>query len=328
MAISRAARWTYHYGLSPESPIMFAYLGLAYTIKQEFRVGAMNGEAALALLGKTTNQGIKVKAHYIIWYKVMPWIRHVRDSSRPLLAAYNFGLQAGDIESAMKCIFGKLIIDLISGRSLLLIAKTCQAIVPQMEHARVDEIAMLTRVLWQAVLNLIGDDKDIKEPSVLNGKAFDETDFLQDPDASTYIKKYLDALKSYVCLFTGEFAKGAELAAERENKFLESVPGSALGLVDFVSRGIPMIEMTKASKKRPYTKALSDVMQRSKAWSNKGVCSTIHLEFLLQAEQAALDGKKDDAADAFKKVSYFLWTHNYTCFDLISWLASFTYFRV
>jgi hypothetical protein len=69
-------------------------------------------------------------------------------------------------------------------------------------------------------------------------------------------------------------------------------------------------------------------MQRSKAWSNKGVCSTIHLEFLLQAEQAALDGKKDDAADAFKKVSYFLWTHNYTCFDLISWLASFTYFRV
>ena len=302
MAISRAARWTYHYGLTIEAPVMFAYLGLAYIVKQEFRVGAMNGEAALALLDKTDKDAVKVKALYIIWYKIMPWSRHVRDSSRPLLAAYNFGLQSGDIESAMKCIFAKLVIDLISGRSLLLIEKTCQAVVPQMEHAGCDEIALLTRVLWQTVLNLISDDDEVGDPTLLNGTAFNEKDFNEDPKASIYIKQHLDALKSYLCLFIGEHVKGAELALERENKFIESVHGCALSLVDLVSRGIPMIEMKKTSKKRTHSKALSDIIQQSKTWSSKGVCSIIHLELLLEAEQAALDRKLDVASDAYKKV--------------------------
>lgn len=278
---------------------MFAYLGLAYTIKQEFRVGAMNGEAALALLSKTSDQIIKVKTHFIVWYMVMPWVRHVRDSTRPLLAGYNFGLQSGDIASAMSCIFGKLIIDLISGRSLRLIELTCRAFVPQMEDAGVEDVALGTRILWQTVVNLIGND--IKDSTLLVGEAFNETEFTQNPNAPPHVKCYLDALKSYLFLFTGQHAKGAELALERENKFIESVPGSALGLVDLVSRGIPLIEMIKATKKRVYAKALNDVKLRSKAWSNKGVCSMIHLELLLEAEQAALDGKLDDAADFYKK---------------------------
>eukprot|EP00804_Cyclotella_cryptica_P006822 CCRYP_010950-RA/>CCRYP_010950-RA protein AED:0.24 eAED:0.24 QI:0/0.8/0.66/1/0.8/0.66/6/1906/1244 len=299
MAISRAARWTLHYGLTAESPIMFAYLGLAYTIKEEFRVGSMNGEAALALLTQTNNQIIKAKTHFIVWYMVMPWVRHVRDSTRPLLAGYNFGLQSGDVACAMACIFGKLVIDLISGRSLRLIELTCRAFVPQMEDARVEDVALGTRILWQTVLHLIGND--IKDSTLLVGEAFNETEFTQNPNAPPHIKNYLDALKSYLFLFTGQHTKGAELALERENKFIESVPGSALGLVDLVSRGIPLIEMSKATKKRNYTKALNDVRARSKAWSNKGVCSMIHLELLLEAEQAALDGKLDDAADFYKK---------------------------
>jgi hypothetical protein len=306
MAISRAARWTYHYGLSADSPVMFAYLGLAYVMKQEFRVGAMNAEAAISLLDKTSNQAVKVKANYIVWYKIMPWSRHVRDSSRPLLAAYNFGLQSGDIEFAMKCIFGKLTIDLISGRSLLLIEQTCRAVVPQMEHAGVYEVASLTRVLWQTVLNLVTDDGSVEDITVLNGKAFSETDFAQDPDPSTgsspYIKKYLDALKSYLYLFIGDYAKGAELALARGEDFIDTIPGSALGLIDLVSRGIPLIIESRTSKKK-YAKALNDVKQCSKAWLNKGVCSMIHLEFLLEAEQAALDGKLDDASVSYKKVS-------------------------
>lgn len=303
MAISRAARWTYHYGLTAASPTIFAHLGLAYIIKLEFRVGAMNAEAALSLLEKTNNHAVKVNAHYLIWYKVMPWSRHVRDSSRPLLAAYNFGLQSGDIESAMKCLFGKLIIDLISGRSLSLIEQTCRALVPQMEHAGVYEVASLTRVLWQTVLHLIGDD-EIEDPLLLNGQAFNETDFLRDSDAPTHIKMHLDALKSYLYLFTGEYAKGAELALGRENKFIETVPGSALGLVDFMSRGLPMLVQSQTAKKK-YFKAVSDVRQRSKAWSSKGVCSMIHLELLLEAEQASLDSKLEDASNAYKKVSSF-----------------------
>jgi hypothetical protein len=221
---------------------MFAYLGLACTIKQEFRVGAMNGETALALLSKTSNQIIKVKTHFIVWYMVMPWVRHVRDSSRPLLAGYNFGLQSGDIASAMACIFGKLIIDLISGRSLRLIEITCRAFVPQMENAGVEDVALGTRILWQTVLHLIGND--VKDSTLLVGEAFNETDFMQNTNSPPHIKHYLDALKSYLYLFTGQHAKGAELALERENKFIESVPGSALGLVDLVSRGIPLREMS------------------------------------------------------------------------------------
>ena len=306
MTISRAARWTFQYGLglSTDSPIVFAYLGLAYVIKQEFYFGATNGEAALLLMCKSNNQSIKVKAHYIIWYKVMPWIRHLRDSSQPLLAAYNYGLQAGDIEAAMKCIFSKLIIDLISGRSLVLIEKTCRALVPQMEHARVEEVALLTRVLWQTVLNLIGDDEESgHDPSLLSGIAFVETDFVQDPKASPHVMKYLYALKSYLCLFTGQYEKGAELALERGDNFLESVPGAALGLVDLVSRGIPIIEMAKTTRKRIYTKALIGLRKQSKDWLSKGVFSMVQLEHLFDAEQAVLEGRQDDAADAFKKVN-------------------------
>ena len=303
MAISRAARWTYHYGLTPESPIMFAYLGLACVTKQEFRVGAMHGEAALSLIDKTNNQLVKVQAHYIIWYMVMPWSHHVRDSSCPLVAAYHHGLQSGDIESAMKCLFAKLIIDLISGRSLLLIERTCQNVVPLMEHEGTKEVALLTRALWQTVLKLTGDDDETEDSILLDGKAFSETNFLRDPNASPYIKLYLGALKSYVCLFTGQYTKGAELALMRGNAFIDDVPGAALGLVDLVGRGIPMISVMKSSKKRSYTKELNEIRQLSKTWSSKGVCSRIHLELLLEAEHFALDGKCDEASDAFKKVS-------------------------
>ena len=327
MTISRAARWTFQYGLglSTDSPIVFAYLGLAYVTKQEFHVGGMTGEAALVLMCNSNNQSIKVKAYYTIWYKVMPWTRHLRDSSRPLLAAYNYGLQAGDIEAAMKCIFSKLVIDLISGRSLVLIEKTCQAFVPQMEHARLDEIALLTRVLWQTVLNLIEDDEETDDPSLLSGIAFVETDFIQDPKASPQVMNYLYALKSYLCLFTGQYEKGAELALERGDTFLESVPGAALGLVDLVSRGIPIIEMAKTTKKRIYTKTLIGLRKQSKSWLSKGVFSMVHLEHLFDAEYAVLEGRQDDAADAFKKVSLELVEN---CTPIVVTLTSFIMPRI
>lgn len=86
MAVSRLARWTFHYGLSNESPVVFAFYALSFIIQQDFAAGAMNGKVALALLENTNNRNAKAKTLFFVWFMVMPWTRHVRDSEKPLVA--------------------------------------------------------------------------------------------------------------------------------------------------------------------------------------------------------------------------------------------------
>lgn len=102
-------------------------------------------------------------------------------------------------------------------------------------------------------------------------------------------------------MFSGEYQLGVDFAIERNDQFLEGNPGSALGLVDLVSRGVPLYEAAQKRKKKRYVNASNRVRKTCASWIKNGACSVLHHGFLLDAEKAVLNGKLDDAKTLYKK---------------------------
>ena len=97
------------------------------------------------------------------------------------------------MEVAFSCIFGKLIVDLVSGRPLRQIEEVCRAFVPQIEQLAL--VGTLMRILWQTVLNLMGECENV---NVLVGEAWDEVDFCRQESPQPFVSNYYKALKRFV----------------------------------------------------------------------------------------------------------------------------------
>jgi len=299
MIVSRMARWTFHYGLSLESPVVFAYYAISFIIRGDFAAGALNGWIALSLLEEFSNRKAKARTIFLVWYYVLPWSRHIRDSERPLIAGYHFATDCGDTRMSFFCIFGKLIADLISGRPLRQIDDVCRAFVPQIAQSEL--VGTLMRILWQTVLNLIGQCEDVNK---LVGEGWNELEIaLEESPHSPYVKNHFKAFKSYLYLFNGEHKRSVDLAMERQDQFLEDNPGSALGLIDLISRGMPLFDAAQRTKKKRYINASNKIRKTCKTWlqNGNGVGSVVHHGMLFDAEKAILEGKVEDAKGLYKR---------------------------
>jgi hypothetical protein len=186
----------------------------------------------------------------------------------------------------------QVLVLIVSGISLHQIDKQSNLYLAQMEELNRLNLAQVHRIHWQTVLNLRGHADD---PILLVGEAVNENELFE----SSLAKNCAEAMKSFLCAYLGEHQLGAELALVKGDKFLKEVPCHPLGMWETFCRGISLYAMARQTKKRKFKKHALRVKKTIETWVDKGNPNAKHHLRLLNAEQAALDGKSDEACQLY-----------------------------
>jgi predicted ATPase len=302
LVLTRQVRWTMRYGLSAYSPPAFNGYGMILmSVLGDFDLGTKYADYALLMLEILETKATESATLYGSYSLILPWKRPVHASIKPFLHGYKVGMQVGDTESAAQCLSNLIFTLLVSGKSLRGIDADCRIFVPQMEELKRLGTADITRVLWQTALNLMGRSS---RANILSGEAMDENEILERARATNgekFMTNVIDGLKSFLYAYLGEHRLGAELAIAKGDKFLKELPCAMFGMSETFSRGITLYAMARKTNKRKFKKHAIQVKKTIKSWVDGGNPNVKHHLCLLNAEQAALDGKEDLARALYGK---------------------------
>ena len=302
MIASRMVRWTCKYGFDVYSAPAYAIFGFVkILLGATYATAAQYASRGLQLLdidpeGKRTES----RTTYVSWFLVYPRSKPIHSTLKHLLRGYKAGMEVGDVESAMWNVSMYICSSIVAGKSLKPLAVDCITYLDQMKTLNQDYIVHQTLPFAQGVFNMVGDAED---PLKLSGSAMVEEDYLtmiETSEARVMSFLHLQIFKNIMCNYFGDFEQGAKLALERGEEY-EKKNGSPLAMLDSLHQGISLYAMARKTKDKRYIKAAKKIRKQVAMWVKKGNINVVHYIPFLEAEEAALKGKSEQAQQLYPK---------------------------
>ena len=216
----------------------------------------------------------------------------------PLKQGYEIGMKTGEVNRGLHNYSCYLEAALVAGRPLTAIRTECCMVVQQIREFKQETLEKYSSMLWQTVLNLTGKSKNV---TILTGEAMEE-DTVTEIETSLH-KALFQCYKLQLYVWFGEHERAAELAISKGDSFMKASPGSCLCYTDNFMRGIALFQMARETKKVEYKKHARLVLKQICKWVEKGNPNVVHHKALLEAEMAALLGKKDKARKQYENAT-------------------------
>ena len=307
MGITRMVRWTIRYGLCDKSPAAFALMGtIMMHVLGDYKLGVAYGELALLMIEKldslASNDESKratlmqsaCRGVFVANCLVLYWAKPLNHYNDELIAAYNQGMRAGDTESALWSMYFHLGIIFMAGTSLQACEELCRKTVGEMVALQREEHEVYTRVVLQALLNLLKGAHGGEGNTRLSGSVMQEEQFYDKKGSwgSNLMPNMFYNMKVFLCTIYGDFEQGAKFAIERGNKFADDAPGNSWSLNDPFIRGLCLYSAAATSKnKRSYRRHADHCRSTVRMLVGRGNTIAVHHLKLLNAEHEALVGK-------------------------------------
>jgi predicted ATPase len=322
LVVFRSLKWTIRYGLCDYAPPAFATTGGILTgVLFDLQGGSTYGKHALLLMERLGCKTTESRTLFVVYSFVLPWTRPAQSMLRPLLRSYEIGLQTGDTESAMWAIYHYILIAFQAGRSLVALEADCRVYLKQMQEFKRYKISSMCRLTWQMMLNLIGPSENT---TVSTGEAMDQEECLEGAARSMnhHLLAMLQVHQHALYAIFGEHELGADLAISKGGDLAKQMPGCKYDAslssdlldsvlhhgresnqnvflivgpavwMDMFLKGISLFAMARKTRERKYTNLAKKSLASIKDWEEKGNPNVRHCESLLEAELAALNGRK------------------------------------
>lgn len=165
------------YGNTELSAHAYACYGcILCSMTGEIESGFQFGQLSLALLEKFKSKELKGKSLYVVSAIVTHWQELISLTLKPLLNAYNYALESGDLSHAAWAIYMYGYHSYFMGRELSELGQEMAAHSEQLRQIRQESVIQVHNICRQAVLNLMGMNDN---PLELSGSAYDEQIMLQ-----------------------------------------------------------------------------------------------------------------------------------------------------
>ncbi|KAG7341774.1 PAS sensor protein [Nitzschia inconspicua] len=293
--VFRSLQWTLEHGICYLTPPTFATTAVVLTgIHGDFALGSKLAEQALRLTERLVSTGADARTIYISHSYVLNWTRPCRSLLEPLFNGYSKGLKTGDTESAMYNIFYYLLLSFQSGKPLKAVEADCNLYCTQMIDLKRLKIVFMAKILWQTILNLMGESENT---TLLMGREleYDVAYTFAESMQNTNGVALLEFFQLFVYTFFGDHEKGAELALKKGDSLQAMIPGSPTVQMDNLCRGISLFDMARKTQKKKYKQEAMKVLATVKGHVKKGALNVYHHEALLEGELAALHGDSEVA---------------------------------
>lgn len=223
--VFRSLQWTLQHGICYLSPPTFATAAVILTgIHGDFALGSKLAEQALRLTERLESSAADARTIHITHSYVLNWTRPCRSLLEPLFNGYSKGLKTGDTESAMYNIFYYLLLSFQSGKPLKAVESDCNLYCTQMIDLKRLKIVFAAKILWQTVLNLMGE---ADHTTLLVGREleYDVAYTFAENMQNTNGIALLEFFQLFAYTFFGDHEKAAELAIKKGDSLSEMIPG-------------------------------------------------------------------------------------------------------
>ena len=294
------------YGNTDVSPSAYANYGLILCgVVNEIEAGCCFGKLALDLF----NCAIESKQFYaktaeIVGLSIQHWQGAIAETLDLLLDGYKVGLETGDFESASFAAYDYCAHSFVAGKNLISLEQELQnysSVIGEFQQTMVFHLNELHR---QTILNLTAKQTR-KEPTLLQGTAYDETAMLaqhqHDSDFSSLALLYIDKL--FLAYLFGEYRQAVVAGDEAEN-YLEGIPAQVFVPLFHFYDALSWLSLypglEEAEKKRTIARIKAHY-KKIATWAEHAPMNYAHKRDLLQAEQHRVAGDKLAAIEHYDR---------------------------
>lgn len=300
LIVLKMVRLTVRYGLSPVSPLGFAYFGLLNGILGEYGEAGRYGRLALRL-GKEMNtvRGIRARTLCIAYNFTFHWKEPLSNCIVGLETCWKNGLAQGDVLWASLGVSGLVLANFILGaKDLNSLKEQCQSYCLTMEQFHLSVAARLLLPCWQTIANLCGDNDD---PTILTGEAMNEDRLtaLVQKDRSNVAYATIVGLKLQLLFMFEEWRAASKLLADVIQS-LQYIEANFLVMYFDFFIGLTCAELYRQKRKGIYLRYGRKSLHKMNKWAEHGVPCCRPLLLLLKAEYTSITCKNwADIASAY-----------------------------
>ncbi|MBW4421156.1 MAG: AAA family ATPase [Myxacorys californica WJT36-NPBG1] len=303
LLVSRQVNLSIQYGNAFVSPFAYANFGLILCgMVENIESGYQFGRLALKLLSQLNTHSYKARTLTIVTIFIIHWKEHTKELLKPLLEAYQSGLEMGDLEFAAYCAHGYCFQSFISGKELVELEREMRTYIEAIRQIKQEAALTWTQIHHQSILILMGCSAS---PTHLIGKFYNEENRLPQHktanDGHTIFIDYFNKLFLY-CLFS-EYAQAVESSALAE-RYLLQVAASAFVPLYYLYDALTRLAMYPESNAQVQEVILEKVVinqEKMKQWAHHAPMNYLHKYHLVEAEKARVLSQLLEAEEFYEQ---------------------------
>ncbi|CAB9500442.1 Transcriptional regulator [Seminavis robusta] len=293
MVMFRSLNWTIKYGYCNDSPGAFALVGIVLTgVLNDLEGGALYGEHAIALQSRLgfTPSSKPAETMHNVYVLLFSWTKLQQSLLKPMMQAYEIGLQTGEIGFALFHIQNWLTFKFLTGSQLDTLNENFGTYLKQMGDLKLDVSFKICSIFRQTILNLLGKNNP-DDPMQLSGDSLSKDDLRarqQEPLMKTVVLYNQGLLRT----FFGDHVRQADILLSLGHDYLgKAIMASPLLPQDACWNGVSCFAAARSTGKKKYAKLANICRRKIKLWLERGNPNVKHFDSLLDAESMAYRGK-------------------------------------
>ncbi|MDX2215670.1 MAG: ATP-binding protein, partial [Oculatellaceae cyanobacterium bins.114] len=297
------AKLSMTYGSAPLSVIAYAGYGMLLCgVANDLAAGYEFGQLALNLLPRFSEAAIQTRVMCMVAAFVLHWRNPLRETISTLQAAFQSGMETGDLQYTAWSYYHDCQGSYLSGQELASLDRKLTHYEQALTQIKQDFQRDRSEMLHQVVLNLLGHSRT---PCQIVGTLYDETvsQHHYQVTNNTEALYFLHFHRLLLCYWFGHIEQAWEEANEAE-RYLTSVPAQAVVPVFYVYDSLARL----ARYDNLSTSAQQQVMERVQSnqarlahWKTFAPNNYQHKFDLVEAEIARISGQKSLAIDGYDR---------------------------
>ena len=300
-------------GNMPLSAFAYAWYGtILCGVLVDMKGGYAFGQLALSVLERFQAKNLRCKTFHTVNSFINPWSQHVKLTLEGIEAAYQSGVETGDVEySAWAAVLQGCHLYWV-GAELSNLEQTLQHYEAAVSQSKQNNASVYINIYRQSALNLLGQSEN---PGVLEGACYTESQTLPAQitagDRTGLFFSYVNQLQ--LRYLFGEIASAVEIIKSikpYEEAGMALFPNVPLYLYDSLTQ-LSAVGKANTSERQRLLKQVIKNQKKLKKWATFAPENVLYKWHLVEAERYRVMGQTDAAASEYNLATAGAKEHGY-----------------
>ncbi|MEH2089997.1 protein kinase domain-containing protein [Nostoc sp.] len=303
LLVSKQVNLSIQSGNAVVSPFAYAFYGLILCgTSGNIEIGYEFGQLALNLLSHSNVHSLRARTLLIVNNFIIHWKEHIRNTTQPLLEAYQRSLEVGDLEFAAYSAHCYCFQSYAVGKELVEVEREMTKYNEAIRQIKQKTALTWNQIYQQTIANLMGFSVSLTR---LVGEFYNEENGLPQHEVTNDGTATFDVYfnKLFLCYLFSEYAQAVENSTIAE-RYLIRITGTPVApfyyLYDALTR-LATYPESNAQAQEEILKKIAVSQEKIKQWAHYAPMNHLHKYHLVQAETARVLSQLLEAEEFYEQ---------------------------
>ncbi|MDF5738632.1 MULTISPECIES: AAA family ATPase [unclassified Nostoc] len=303
LLVSKQVNLSIQSGNAVVSPFAYAFYGLILCgTSGNIEIGYEFGQLALNLLSHPNVHSLRARTLLIVNNFIIHWKEHIRNTTQPLLEAYQRGLEVGDLEFAAYCAHCYCFQSYAVGKELVEVEREMTKYNQAIRQIKQKTALTWNQIYQQAIANLMGFSVSL---TPLVGEFYNEENGLPQHEVTNDGTATFDVYfnKLFLCYLFSEYAQAVKNSTIAE-RYLIRITGTPVAPFYYLYDALARLAIYSESGTQVQEELLKRVtvsQEKMKQWAQYAPMNCLHKYHLVQAETARVLSQWFEAEEFYEQ---------------------------